>query len=79
MERNQCILNPSTRIALSIASEEEAIACLLNAECTKLHKAICMARSIDDLLAINNSVIALLNSVANLENQLHQKLELVVE
>lgn len=79
MENNQQYQNPAARIALSIAAEEEALACLLNQECAKLHKAICMARSIDDLLAINNSVIALLNSVANLENQLRQKLELVTE
>ena len=79
MEANQQYLNPAARIALSIAAEEDALACILNQECEKLHKAICLARSIDELITINNSVVALLNAIANLENQLRQKLELVTE
>ena len=77
MERNQYTLTPETRIALSIAAEEEALACLLNTECTKLHKAICMARTIEELLTINNSVVAFLNATTDLETQLRQKLELI--
>lgn len=81
MERNEACMshNPNARIIESVANQEGALACILNQECEKLHKAICMARSIDELTDINESVVAVLNAIANLESQLRQKLELVVD
>lgn len=71
--------SPEARIIHSIASQEGALACILNAECAKLHKAICLANNVAELTAINVSVTNLIDAIANLENQLRQKLELVTD
>lgn len=71
-------LSPNARIINSVASQEAALACILNAECEKLHKAVCMARSVQELNAINTTLVELIEAVTQLENQLRLKLELVV-
>lgn len=77
--RDDCMnLSPTARIINSVASQETALACILNAECTKLHKAIGMARSIQELNALSCTLIELIEAVTQLENQLRLKLELVV-
>lgn len=65
----------STLIALlqSIALEEAALAHILNAEGDKVQKAICMADSIEELLAINEATALTIERAAALENSLREK------
>ncbi len=69
-----------TRLIKSVAKEEEALACILNAECKKIEKVIHMDKvCIEDLLAINNSVECMIKSITELEKVLKLKLEIFVD
>ena len=64
-------------IANSIAHEEEALACILNAECAKINKAIQTCQCFNQLIEVNNSVQATIEQVAALEGVLKAKLDAI--
>lgn len=66
------------KVADSIANQEQALSCIINAECEKLKKVICSCSDVEDLLAVNNSVAAMLAQIANLENVLKDKLNCIM-
>lgn len=59
----------------SIALEEAAIAHILNAEGEKIQKAVASDISLNDLLAVNESVRKTITQITLLEGQLYSKLE----
>ena len=61
-----------------MALQQTALSHILNAEGEKIQKMVAMETiSIEELLATNRSVESMVNSVANLEQVLKHKLELV--
>lgn len=70
-EKEQCACD----LIESIALVETALAHILNAEGEKLQKAVELAGSADELLAINKSVTRTILDVVKLEQLLHAKLE----
>ncbi len=64
-------------VIASIAMEEIALAHILNAEAEKLQKAIGIAKSIDELLRVNEDVNNVINSIIKKEMLLQTKLESV--
>lgn len=65
-------------IAASIAHEEEAIACILNAECAKINKVVSSYSDHEVLVAIDTSVQATLEQVITLEGVLKAKLDSII-
>ncbi|MGN0371650.1 MAG: hypothetical protein ACI4F3_02430 [Enterocloster sp.] len=65
-------------IATSIAHQEDALACILNAECAKLNKIISSYSDIDNLIAIDTSVQATLEQITALEGVLKAKLDSII-
>lgn len=65
-------------VASSIAHQEDALACILNAECAKLNKVVSSYSDIDTLLAIDTSVQATLGQITALEGVLKDKLNSVI-
>lgn len=65
-------------IATSIAHEEDALACILNAECAKLNKVISSYSDIDALIAIDTSVQTTLQRITELEGVLKAKLDAIL-
>ncbi|MDO4327737.1 MAG: hypothetical protein Q4C66_00170 [Lachnospiraceae bacterium] len=65
-------------IATSIAHEEDALACILNAECAKINKVLQSCSNIDDLIAIDTSVQATLDQINDLEGTLKAKLDAIL-
>ena len=63
----------------SIALEETALARLLNAEAEKLERAICLANNINELIAINETVLTTIQAINNLEDALREKAIAVLE
>jgi hypothetical protein len=63
-----------TNIIASIALEEAGLSHILNAEGEKIQAALKLNYTIDDLVAINNSVQGLAASVAEIEDSLQGKL-----
>lgn len=61
-------------IASSIAHEEDALACILNAECAKINKVVSAYSDAETLIAIDTSVQATLEQITALENVLNAKL-----
>ena len=57
----------------SIALEETALARLLNAEAEKLERAICLANNINELIAINETILTTIQAINNLEDSLREK------
>lgn len=65
-------------IASSIAHEEDALACILNAECSKINKIVAGYSDIETLLAIDTSVQATLERITDLESVLKAKLDAIL-
>ena len=65
-------------IVTSIAHEEDALACILNAECAKINKIVDNYNDIDPLLAIDTSVQATLERIITLEGVLKAKLDAII-
>ncbi len=64
-----------TDVIESIALEETGIANVINAESCKIQKGICLAESIDDLIAINESVADTLEAIIKSQILLNCKLK----
>lgn len=67
-----------TKVADSIACQEHALCCILNAECDKLKKVICTSEDIANIIAVNNSVAAMLAQMTEFETVLKDKLASVL-
>ena len=65
-------------IAYSIAHEEDALACILNAECAKINRVIAASSDYEVLIAIDTSVQATLERVIELEGVLKAKLDSIL-
>jgi hypothetical protein len=65
-------------IADSIASEENAIACILNAECAKINKVVTAYNDVNALTAVDTSVQETLEQIIALEGVLKLKLDSVL-
>jgi hypothetical protein len=65
-------------IATSIAHEEDALACIMNAECAKINKAISFSGDIDALLSVNESVRETLAQISDIETTLKAKLDSIL-
>ena len=65
-------------IASSIAHEEDALACILNAECAKINRVIAASSDYEALIAIDTSVQATLERVIELEGILKTKLDSIL-
>ncbi|MEG2054268.1 MAG: hypothetical protein RR052_04930 [Oscillospiraceae bacterium] len=65
-----------TDIIESVALEQTALSHILNAEGEKIQKIVAAATTSAELLAVNKSVQAMVNSVTRLEMVLEEKLEL---
>lgn len=63
----------------SIANEENALACILSAECAKINAIVSTYNDIETLLAIDTSVQATLERITALEGVLQAKLNAVLE
>ena len=66
-------------ITNSIANEENALACILSAECAKINTIVSTYNDIETLLAIDTSVQATLERITALEGVLQAKLNAVLE
>lgn len=64
-------------IAASIAREEDALACILNAECAKINKVVQTYSDVESLVAIDTSVQATLERITALEGVLQAKLDAI--
>ena len=65
-------------IATSIAHQEDALACILNAECAKINKIVNSYSDIETLLAIDTSVQVSLQRITELEGVLKAKLDSIL-
>lgn len=65
-------------IATSIAHQEDALACILNAECAKINKIVTSYSDIETLLAIDTSVQTTLQRITELEGVLKAKLDSIL-
>ncbi|MCB7318432.1 hypothetical protein [Lacrimispora sp. 210928-DFI.3.58] len=65
-------------IANSIAHEEDALACILNAECAKINKVVSTYSDVETLIAIDTSVQATLERITALEGVLKAKLDSIL-
>ncbi|MDD6072695.1 MAG: hypothetical protein ACI4OO_06115 [Otoolea sp.] len=65
-------------IATSIAHQEDALACILNAECAKVNKIVSTHSDIETLLAIDTSVQVTLQRITELEGVLKAKLDSIL-
>ena len=66
-------------IIRSVAQIETALAHILNAEGEKLQKGIVVARNVDELLTLNDSIAKMITKVMQLEHVLYAKLEIAQE
>ncbi|MEG0314955.1 MAG: hypothetical protein RR929_04950 [Erysipelotrichaceae bacterium] len=65
-----------TDIIASVALEQTALSHILNAEGEKIQAVLLLAKTPEDLLAVNNSVQAMVSTITKLEMVLQSKLEL---
>ena len=65
-------------IATSIANEEQALACILNAECDKISKVVAAYSDYETLVAIDTSVQSTLDRIISLEGVLKAKLDSII-
>lgn len=65
-------------IATSIAHSEDALACILNAECAKINKIVSAYSDAETLIAIDTSVQATLERITDLEGVLKAKLDAII-
>lgn len=68
-----------TTVLQSVAMQEAALASILHAESEKIKKAICVAKCIDELVAINESTAQTICAVKELENVLKEKASYAIE
>ncbi|MEF9920372.1 MAG: hypothetical protein RR945_04870 [Erysipelotrichaceae bacterium] len=68
-----------TDIIESVALEQTALSHILNAEGEKIQAALVLAKTNDELIAVNQSVKSMVNSITRLEMILQGKLELFNE
>ncbi|MEF9961871.1 MAG: hypothetical protein RSF69_02780 [Erysipelotrichaceae bacterium] len=68
-----------TDIIESVALEQTALSHILNAEGEKIQAALVLAKTSAELLAVNQSVKSMVNSITRLEMILQGKLELFTE
>lgn len=73
-----CPCSAILSIAASIAHEEDALACILEAECAKINKILCSYNDYETLLAVNTSVQTTLEQISNLEGVLKAKLDSII-
>ena len=71
----------ATLLALlqSIALEEAALARLLNAEAGKIERAIALSTNINELIAIDETVLTTIQAINDLEDALREKAVAVLE
>lgn len=65
-------------IATSIAHQEDALACILNAECAKINKVTSGYSDSETLIAIDTSVQETLEQITALEGVLKAKLDSII-
>ena len=65
-----------TDIIESVALEQTALSHILNADGEKIQKAVALATTGDEMLAVNKSVQDMVNAITRLELILQSKLEL---
>lgn len=65
-------------IASSIAHEEDALACIMNAECSKINKIVSAYSDAETLIAIDTSVQETLERITALEGVLKAKLDAIL-
>ena len=65
-------------IAASIAHQEDALACIINAECAKINRVVSISDNLENLLAIDDSARAMLEQVTTLEGVLKAKLDSIL-
>ena len=65
-------------IAASIAREEDALACILNAECAKINKIVTAYSDAETLIAIDTSAQQTLERITDLESVLKAKLDAIL-
>lgn len=65
-------------IAESIAHTEDALACILNAECAKINKVLSTENDFDNLIAVNTSVQETIEVITTLEGVLKAKLDSII-
>lgn len=65
-----------TDIIESVALEQTALSHILNAEGEKIQRSVASSTSVDEILAVNKSVQAMVNAISRLEMVLQSKLEL---
>lgn len=75
---NSCPCPVLLSIVTSIAHQEDALACILNAECAKINKIVESHNDLDTLLAIDTSVQATLEQITELEGVLKAKLDSIL-
>ena len=82
--RSNCTQNPDPRetslinIINSIANEENALACILSAECAKINTILAVYNDSETLLAINTSVQGTIELITTLEGVLQAKLNAIL-
>jgi hypothetical protein len=65
-------------IATSIAHEEDALACIMNAECAKINKVVSNYDDIETLLSVDDSVRETLAQISAIETTLKAKLDSIL-
>lgn len=65
-------------IVTSIAHSEDALSCILNAECAKINKIVTAYSDAETLIAIDTSVQATLEQITALEGVLKAKLDAII-
>lgn len=65
-------------IVRSIANEENALACLISAECSKINQIVGNYNDIDTLIRIDEAVLAVLQQITEMEDALKDKLDAVL-
>lgn len=75
----ECVEENICEIIKSVASEEEALACILEAEGKKLTKVLCVTDDVKEILAVNESINKVIKDITILENILLSKLQTAKE
>ena len=65
-------------IVTSIANAENALACILDAECAKINKIVAASSDIETLVAIDTSVQETIEQITALEGVLKAKLDAIL-
>lgn len=79
---DECCIDEECALATvlqSVAMQEASLASILYAESEKIRKAICVAKCIDELVAINESTAQTICAIKELENILKEKASFAIE